>query len=326
MSSIIDINDYEIFRQISYKPFENNGKLYNLSNYPYLSIVMSDFCNARCNFCIGNLIHKKLKCNIDVYKEKIKFAIQKMGVKEVLLVGGEPTINDDIFEIIKILKQFNLNKICVTTNGIRLTTDKEFADRLYSSGISNINLSLMTFNEEKQREINHSKINVNRRSLIDIYNSCNENNIKLRINNNVFKNNNDNFDDLITFYVKTKNYCHSVKFSPLLKTDSFSVVNNVTEWVRNNILTDDEYDNLWSEVEQYYNDLTVIKNNSTLGFVGYSFIPLKVPIILNYNQHGKLMQKVVQNKEINNIKLLPTGDLSLSWNREMPDYFIKTEE
>jgi hypothetical protein len=55
-------------------------------------------------------------------------------------------------------------------------------------------------------------------------------------------------------------------------------------------------------------------------------VGVEVVTVLCVLQHGKLREKVIKEHKINNIKLLATGDLSLSWNREEKDWFINTEE
>ena len=64
------IADFEVFKfgENKYIEFINNGKSYLLNKEPYLDIVLTDYCNANCNFCIADLIHKKLSCNIDIFK------------------------------------------------------------------------------------------------------------------------------------------------------------------------------------------------------------------------------------------------------------------
>lgn len=320
----MNIKDYEIFRKINYKEFINNGRKFLLSTYPYLDIVFNDHCNARCKFCISHLVHKKEFCDIENHKQKIKYAIENLGVKEVLLLGGEPTINDDIFIILDYLKQFNLNKICLTTNGHRMAKDMEYTKKLFSSGITHINLSLMNIDNETQKYISGTNTYIGLDDLKDFKSIADENNVMIRINNNSFRYNNDNLIDIVDFYNSVKDYCHSVKFSPLLKTDDFSTVNEVTEFNRTHTLSDEQYDTLWSNVEDYFSSYPIVRNKETFGFVEYSMIMLDTPIILNYNQHGKLREKVVKENKINNLKLLATGDLSLSWNREEHDYFIDT--
>ena len=86
------IEEYEIARTVTYRPWENAGRTFSLSTYPYLDIVMNDACNARCQFCIGHLVHDNARADIETFRAKIKFSVEQMGVKEVLLLGGEATI------------------------------------------------------------------------------------------------------------------------------------------------------------------------------------------------------------------------------------------
>ena len=153
-----------------------------------------------------------------------------MGVREVLLLGGEPTINDDIFAIIDYLKQFSLDKICLTTNGIRLAYDPIYAERLFSSGITHVNISLMSENTEQQMYISRTRRCITRHQLSLIKEIADQHGVIIRINNNIFKGNHDNMESVLSFYNFVRPYCHSVKFSPLLKTDNFSTVNEVTEF------------------------------------------------------------------------------------------------
>lgn len=322
----MDTNNYEIFRKIDYKSFKNNGKEFLLSTYPYLDVVLTDHCNSRCKFCIAKLVHEKKICDIENHKKKIKYAVDNLGVKEVLLLGGEPTVYNNLFEMIDYCKTLDLNKVCITTNGHRMAQDSSYAEKLFSSGITHLNLSLMSLDEEKQKEISGSNTYVGLNDLSFFKFLADSNNVQIRINNNCFIGNNHHTRDIVEFYNSVKDYCHSVKFSPLLKTDTFSTVNEVTEFNRVHILSDLHYDNLWHKVEKTYSDYPIVRNKETFGFVEYSMIMLPVPIILNYNQHGQLRRKVVEENKINNIKLLPTGELSLSWNREEKEYFINTEK
>lgn len=321
----ISVKDFEIFRQMQYSEFDNNGKSYLLSSSPYLDIVLHDHCNAKCKFCIGHLVHSKQRLDIEKSKEKIQYAINKMGVKEVLLLGGEPTTSKDFFTVVKYLKEnYNLDKICTTTNGFRMAQDSVYAHKVFSSGITHLNLSLMSLDRQQQKYITGKDIYIGVKTLAIFKGLADQYNVKLRINNNVFKGNHDNTYDAINFYESVKSHCHSVKFSPLLKTDSFSTVNEVTDFNNTHLLSDERYDTLWGKIENYYR-IALIRNKETFGFVEYSMICNNTPIILNYNQHGKLREKIINEKKINNIKLLTTGELSLSWNREESDYFITTQ-
>ena len=324
----MNIQDFEIFKGNAYTPFENGGNQYLLNREPYLDIVLSDFCNCDCSFCIADLLHDKLRLNFDIGKKKVKFAVGNMRVKEVLLLGGEPTTSIILIPFIEFLKTLGLNKIIMTTNGLNLARNKGFREKIFSSGLTHVNVSFMSLNLEEQTRVTESKQPLTLADIAEISTTARKHGVQLRINNNVYRGNNDKLLYLLNFYEAVRPYVDSVKFSPLLKTDAFSVVDFKTQWVKDHILSDEEYDELFEQVERLFvnrNHLSIITNNELFGFVKNSMVPLDVPLILNWNQHGQMMNKVVNEHKINNLKILPNGELSLSWNREMTQYFIKTD-
>jgi len=327
----MDISQFEVFKfgENKYTEFVNNGKKYLLNKEPYLDIVLTDYCNANCNFCIADLIHTKLNCDLEIFKEKTLFAVQNMNVREVLLLGGEPTMSKNLYPMIKFLKTLNLDKILMTTNGIRLALDEGYRKDILSSGLTHLNISFMNLDVDKQREIVNSKHVL---SIDDVKTICidaKKYGVNVRINNNIFLGNNDNLLDIFNFYLEFSPYCDSIKFSPLLETDNFSVVDFKTEWAKTNRLSDEKTLELFNSIQDYYSDefnVSIIENNLQFGFVKNTLIPLKTPIILNWNfgNFTGMMKKVTEESKINNIKLLSNNELSLSWNRESTEYFIKT--
>ena len=93
-----------------------------------------------------------------------------------------------------------------------------------------------------------------------------------------------------------------------------------TEWAKTNNLADNQV----FDSDKY--NVSIIENDLQFGFVKNTMIPLKTPIILNWNfgAYTEMMKKVTKEHKINNLKILPNNELSLNWNREMSEYFIKT--
>lgn len=327
----MEIKDYEIFKfsENIYREFINKGTRYLLNQHPYLDVVLTDHCNSNCNFCIADLIHTKLNCDIDLFKNKILFAINKMNVDEVLLLGGEPTVSKDLLPMLKWLKTLKLSKVVMTTNGVRLALDPKFRVNILSSGLTHLNISFMNTNTNKQSETVNSKRTLTLYDLGLIYSTASKYGVKVRINNNIFRGNNDTLDSALLFYYKVQGYCDSVKFSPLFPVDNFSVLNIKTNWVKNNILSEEYVENLFNQIEDYFSAthlISIIENHLQFGFVKNTMIPLIIPIIMNWNfgKYTGMMKKVTEESKINNLKLLPNNELSLSWNREQTKYYIKT--
>lgn len=315
----------EIFKRTTYKSLEVvNGMQLRFHEEPYLDIVLTDHCNARCKFCIADLQKEKSVCNYDVHCQQILHAVTHYGVREVLLLGGEPTVYPRLKDMLSFLNKLKdiglLDKICITTNGHKFK-DHSFAVDIIRS-VTHLNISYMSVDLVKQKLINGSNTALTINDLERIHNECKIWCSHLRINNNVFLSNNNTFNRLIKFYKQVAPYCDSVKFSPLLKTDNFSVVNTVTDWVRDNILYDVEYERLFNKVEKYFGNEPIVRNKMTFGFVEYSMICLPTPIILNYNHRGHMAQRASEGY-VNGIKLLTNGNLSLAWNKDATDRVLR---
>ena len=56
--------------------------------------------------------------------------------RPVQLSGGEPTLRDDLHEIVQIGKDEGFQHIEINTNGVKLAKDKELLERLKEAGIS----------------------------------------------------------------------------------------------------------------------------------------------------------------------------------------------
>lgn len=79
-----------------------------------MSIVVTHECNKKCPFCIDKNRGILVYITIDKVLEALKHAKDK-GIKDILLVGGEPTLHKDITTICKVVKLFGFNLI-LTTN------------------------------------------------------------------------------------------------------------------------------------------------------------------------------------------------------------------
>lgn len=92
-------------------------------------------CNLQCRFCFDN---QSLKDTPPSFEE-IKESLSKLIVKEKSLVqlsGGEPTVRDDLPEIIKTAKESGAKYVQLNTNGIKLGENKGYVQKLADAGLS----------------------------------------------------------------------------------------------------------------------------------------------------------------------------------------------
>lgn len=305
----IKTNSLEIFKQNHYLPTD----IGMVSNNAYLSIVATNKCQMKCSYCINSETDQTLDLPIDKAIENIKALVSKYGVKEAIILGGEPLLHPDILGLIKRLRvESGLEMIRLTTNGIKIKNDLDFLRKLcdVEYGIQGLNIS---FHNEDFMTWNELRIAYN------TIKNCNSQ-IKVRINTNIWNGNLDNSIGLIEFLTRITLpyiYCDEVRISNIIPKDSFSV--NPINHNNNLVLSDDRYIVLFEMMMDYFGrNCLLFENSKTLGFVKYLLIPTPVPIIINWNLDSTVSEQICENniksREINTFKCLVSGDISLSWN------------
>lgn len=81
----------------------------------YVTLVLTHKCNKNCSFCIDKYRNKEnFEMSIGTVHEAIAYA-NRRGIKDILLVGGEPTLHSNLRYICKLLQEKNMNVI-LTSN------------------------------------------------------------------------------------------------------------------------------------------------------------------------------------------------------------------
>ena len=120
----------------------------------YLRLSVTDLCNCRCVYCMGEngvprLPHSAI-LSFEEIEEIVRSAVS-LGVTKVRLTGGEPLVRRGIDELVRRLRGIEgVEELAMTTNGARLA---EYAARLKSAGLDRLNVSLDTLDPEKFRRI-----------------------------------------------------------------------------------------------------------------------------------------------------------------------------
>lgn len=87
------------------------------STADYMSIVLTHKCQLHCPFCID--MCKRTNEELSLYNaaKALEFA-QKLQIKDILLVGGEPTLHSSIVNIAKMVKYYGFR--CILTTNYQL--------------------------------------------------------------------------------------------------------------------------------------------------------------------------------------------------------------
>ena len=115
-----------------------------------LRISLTQDCNFRCFFCHRE--GQRFNANGEMTPEEIERLVRiasRLGIRKVKLTGGEPTVREDIIEIVRRIKPY-VKDLSMTTNGSRL---KELAEPLARAGLDRVNVSLHSLRPEVYKKI-----------------------------------------------------------------------------------------------------------------------------------------------------------------------------
>jgi cyclic pyranopterin phosphate synthase len=149
--------------------------------------------------------------------ERVVKASARLGVKNIRLTGGEPTVRPHVAELVKMIAAVpGIEDISMTTNATRLA---EMAPELKAAGVDRVNISLDTFKPERFKamcgagriEDVFEGIEAARNAGLD----------PVKINTVVLKGVND--DEVVDFARKTVSDCWNVRYieeMPLVGNDN----------------------------------------------------------------------------------------------------------
>jgi MoaA/NifB/PqqE/SkfB family radical SAM enzyme len=109
-------------------PAMANLHAHRLSELPILLLNVHESCNCRCVMC--DIWQRKDGREIDLaLLERQRSSILRLGVRQVILTGGEPLLHHDFEGICLMLKECGVN-ITLLTTGLLLGTRSEIVSRL----------------------------------------------------------------------------------------------------------------------------------------------------------------------------------------------------
>ena len=108
------------------------------------NIDVTNRCNLSCDFCFANakVQERVYEPSFDQIKEMLAAlrGERPIPTPAVQFSGGEPTLRDDLPDIIKLAKKMGFLQVQVATNGVRLGEDPKYAQMLKDAGLSTVYL------------------------------------------------------------------------------------------------------------------------------------------------------------------------------------------
>ncbi|NLD57385.1 MAG: radical SAM protein [Methanomicrobiales archaeon] len=182
------------------------------------NIDLTNRCNLNCEFCFANA----RACGF-VYEPEFSAIVSMLQmlrdqkpvpVPAVQFSGGEPTMRDDLFEIIRTAKEMGFPQVQIATNGIRIANEPDFARKLKDAGLSTVYLHfdgvtketnpLMRTSEKAIRHLEGAKLGV------------------VLVPTIIHGKNDHELGDIIRFAIKHSSVVRGINFQPVAFTGAAS--------------------------------------------------------------------------------------------------------
>lgn len=126
--------------------------------FDYVRIALTEKCNLRCTYCMPEEgVDFKHGEQVLTSEETLRIidVLARMGVKKVRFTGGEPLVRKDIVSLVRgAANTPGIKTVHMTTNGIIFP---KYAEQLRDAGLTGVNISLDTLNEERFLKITRRK-------------------------------------------------------------------------------------------------------------------------------------------------------------------------
>lgn len=112
-------------------------------------LELTNRCNLRCPVCFASAGEKEPHdLSIDEIEKQYDFLMLHGGSFNIQLSGGEPTMRDDLPEIIALGRKKGFTFFQLNTNGIRLADEPEYAFSLKNAGLNTVFLQFDGLTDE----------------------------------------------------------------------------------------------------------------------------------------------------------------------------------
>ncbi len=180
-------------------------------------IDLTNRCNLRCPICFANAAESGTlyEPSQDEIRQMLKNLRnnQPVPTPAIQFAGGEPTVREDLPEIIQMAKDEGFTHTQIATNGIRLATDENYAQELKDVGLNTVYLQFDGMTEEPYIEARNAKLLKTKMKTIE---NCRKANLGVVLVPTLVKGiNDDQVGDIIQFAIDNLDVIRGVVFQPV---------------------------------------------------------------------------------------------------------------
>lgn len=182
-------------------------------------IDITERCNQHCPYCFARADEKDFSgCEPSMEELEAKFdLLLELGEEErpfnIQLSGGEPTVREDLPEIIKTAKRKGFEYIQINTNGRRLAREDGYAESLKEAGASVIFMQFDGTNDDIYMKMRGEPLFEEKKRAIE---NCRRAGLPVTLVPTVARNVNlDNIGEMMEFLVENVSVVKGIHFQPV---------------------------------------------------------------------------------------------------------------
>ncbi len=171
-------------------------------------------CNLNCPICFASSNENQKKdMSIEEINEYYDYLLECGGPYNIQLSGGEPTLRDDLDEIIRCGKDKGFTFFQLNTNGIRIANDERYIKNLQEAGLNTVFLQFDGLDDDVYLKLRGDKLLQTKLKAIE---NCKEVGIGVVLVPTIMKDTNINqIGKIIDFAIKNMPVIRGVHFQPV---------------------------------------------------------------------------------------------------------------
>ncbi len=194
--------------------YEADGDLTVDGDHACLSVVeVTQDCNLSCSYCFaGSGPGGKQRAFEDVLA-LLEVVREEAGTRPIQFSGGEPTVRDDLPELVERAAGMGFDHVQVNTNGVRVAREDGYAQRLADAGVTALYLQFDGLTAETYEELREVDLVEEKHAAIE---ACREADLPVVLVPTVVPGvNDDELGDIVRFGLENTDVVESINFQPV---------------------------------------------------------------------------------------------------------------
>lgn len=192
-----------------------------LNDHTCLAVVdVTTQCNLECSYCFASSGHQGRHLPVEEVMDLLDVVAEGGRPRPIQFSGGEPTVRDDLPELVQRATKRGFDHVEVNTNGVRLAEEDGYAEQLARAGVTAVYLQFDGFGKATHMNIREADL---RDVKIEAVEAAREAGLPVILVATVVKGvNDDELGDIVRFALENRDVIQSVNLQPVAHFGRFA--------------------------------------------------------------------------------------------------------